>query len=195
MNRRLQSIRGFSLIETLVVVSIIGILVMVAIPNFFDALRKYRLKSDVGELHANIGLARMAAINQNTSVTVTVCYQVTPCPGATPNPTPTQVTVFFRTAAGSDVVPPMTMNSEVALTNGVGADGVGAPQDLQFNSRGTWVNTGTGNNLCINNAGVGTACPANGQSLNFKNTSGVNYRIVVSTTGKPSWCYTAGCAQ
>lgn len=195
MNRRLQSIKGFTLLEMMIVVSIVGILVTFAIPNFFIAMHKYKLKAAVGELHGNLGLARMAAINQTTTVTVTVCYHITPCPGATPNTTPNQVTVFFRNATGADVVPSITMDPEVALTNGVGADGVVGPQDLQYNSRGSWVYTGNGNDLCINNNGVGAACPGNAMALNFKNTNGVNYRVVVSTTGKASWCYTSGCAQ
>jgi Tfp pilus assembly protein FimT len=176
------------------VVAIIGLLVVVAVPNFLDWSKKYKLKDAVGLLQGNMALARMAAINQNTTVTVTVCYQLTPCPGGAPNPAPNQVTVFFRSAAGADVVPSLTMNTEVALTNGVGGV-VGAPQDLQFNNRGIWVSTGNGNNLCITPAGSGVVCPGVGQALNFKNTLGVNYRAVVSTTGKISWCYTSDCAQ
>jgi Tfp pilus assembly protein FimT len=173
----------------MIVVSIIGILVTVAIPNFFVALHKYKLKAAVAELHGNIGLARMAATNQNTTVTVTACYQVSPCPIGSVNSTPNVVTVFFRTAGGANVIPPMTMDSEIALTNG-GGTAAAAPQDLQFNSRGFWVNTGNGNNLCVN-----SACPGTGQTLNLKNTNGVNYRVVVSTTGKTTWCYSADCTQ
>jgi prepilin-type N-terminal cleavage/methylation domain-containing protein len=199
MSRRLQTIRGFTLVETMIVVAIIGLLVMVAVPNFFRFVHKYKLKAAVGELHGNLGLARMAATNQNTTVTVTVCNKGVSCP-LSPAPsilapyTPTAVTVFLRTVGGADVVPPMILDSELALTNVSAADGVGA-QDLQFNNRGFWVNTGTGTNLCINNTGVGTACPGSGQALNFKNTDGLNYRIVVATTGKTSWCYSANCAQ
>ena len=39
------------------------------------------------------------------------------------------------------------------------------------------------------------ACTGNGnQAFNFMNTRGLNYRIVVTSTGKASWCYTSSCA-
>lgn len=196
ISRRLQNMRGFTLIEVLIVVAIVGILVMVAIPNFIQWQHKYKLKSAIGELHGNLGLARMAATNQNTTVTVTACNKGVSCP-LSPNAsilapyTPTAVTVFSRTAAGTDVLPPMIMDTEVTLTNVAGGNGVGA-QDLQFNSRGFWVNSANGNDLCIPGACSPTST---GQTLNFKNTDNLNYRIVVRTTGKTSWCYSPDCTQ
>ena len=191
MTTRLKAASGFTLIELMVVGAIVGILVLIAIPNFFVWISKYKLKSAVAELHAQIGLARMAALNQNTSVTVTV----TQTSSATP------VTVTFRTAAGSDVLPSLTLDPEVSLSNAssvlVGA-GVLSPQDVRFNSKGLRVNTGNNNNLCINASGGYTGAPCDNsvrQAFNFRNTRSFNYRIVVATTGKVSWCYTNTCAQ
>lgn len=187
MTARLKAAGGFTMIEMLVVGAIIAILTAVAIPNFFVWNSKYKLKAAVGELHGQISLARMVAMNQNANVTVTVTQAAATDP----------VTVTFRTTAGTDVLSPITLDSEVSLTNASSAS-VGSPQDVQFNSKGLRVVTGNANNLCINAAGgyTGAACDNNSrQAFNFRNTRGFNYRIVVATTGKVSWCYTNICAQ
>ena len=191
MTTRLKAAGGFTLIELMVVGAIVGILVLVAIPNFFVWNAKYKLKSAVAELNGQISLARMAAMNQNTSVTVTVTQTSSAVP----------VTVTFRNPSGSDVLPSLTLDPEVSLSNAssvfVGA-GVNSPQDVQFNSKGLRVNTGNNNNLCINASGgyTGAACDNTvRQAFNFRNTRSFNYRIVVATTGKVSWCYRNTCAQ
>ena len=187
---RLKGKAGFTLIELTIIVAIIGFLVMAAVPNYLNWNRKYKLKDAVATLHGNIGLARMSAINQSTTVTVTVTQTSAAAP----------VTVTFRTAAGADVIPPMTMDLEVDLTNAnnatVGA-GVSSPQDVQLTPMGMRKDTGNANNLCITATGAytGAACAGNGnQAFNFMNTRGLNYRIVVTSTGKSSWCYASSCA-
>jgi len=187
---RLKAKAGFTLTEVTIIVAIIGFLTMVAVPNFLNWNRKYQLKDAVATLHGNIGLARMSAINQSTTVTVTVTQT---------SPT-AQVTVTFRNSANADVIPPLTLVPEVSLTNATGATvgaGVSSPQDVQLSPMGMRRNTGNANNLCILAAGAytGAACAANAnQAFNFKNTTGLNYRIVVTSTGKASWCYSSSCA-
>ncbi len=191
MATRLKAQAGFTLTEVTIIVAIIGLLVLVAVPNYLDWNRKYKLKDAVATLHGNIGLARMNAINQSTTVTVTVTQPTATSP----------VTVTFQNAAGAAVLPLMTLDSEVSLTNATGATvgaGVSSPQDVQFSPMGLRRDTGNANNLCITATGAytGAACTGNGtQAFNFKNTRGLNYRIVVTSTGKASWCYTSSCAQ
>src|SRR2546422_6236645 len=69
MATRLKAQAGFTLTEVTIVVAIFGLLVMVAVPNYLDWNRKYKLKDAVATLHGNIGLARMNAINQSTTMT------------------------------------------------------------------------------------------------------------------------------
>jgi len=190
MAARLKAKAGYTLTEVTIVVAIIGFLVMAAVPNYLDWNRKYKLKDAVGTLYGNIGLARMNAINQSTTVTVTVTQTSATAP----------VTVIFRNAAGGDVLPPMTLDSEVSLTNANGATvgaGVSSPQNVQLSPMGMRRDTGNANNLCITATGAytGAACTTNGnQAFNFQNTRRLNYRIVVTSTGKASWCYTSSCA-
>ena len=191
MATRLKAQAGFTLTEVTIIVAIIGLLVLVAVPNYLDWNRKYKLKDAVATLHGNIGLARMNAINQSTTVTVTVTQ-----PAAT-----SPVTVTFQNSASAAVLPLMTLDSEVSLTNATGATvgaGVSSPQNVQLSPMGMRRDTGNANNLCITATGAytGAACTGNGtQAFNFKNTRGLNYRIVVTSTGKASWCYTSSCAQ
>ena len=188
---RLNAEFGFTLTEVMIAVAILSTLLIIAVPNYLDWNRKYKLKDAVATLHGNIGMSRMYAINQNTTVTMTIAQ-----PSAT-----LPVTVTFRTSAGADVIPPVMLDSEVSLTNALNATvggGVISPQDVQFSSMGLRRDTGNANNLCIDGTGAytGAACTSNSnQAFNFMNTRGLNYRLVVTSNGKASWCYTSGCAQ
>jgi len=217
----LGGLGGFSLIEMATVVSIFAVMLMFAIPNFQDWNRKRVLKDGVATLQGNLSIARLNAINQNSTVTVTVCNQgvncnvsTTTCQAATGNPawTPTQVTVFFANQSGCLAFPspnPQTMDSRVVLATSSGTT-LATPQDVQFSNMGLWMNGGfnNGNDLCVSSSNAATACSSTspqpfGQTFNFI-TGGAtaaayevsyNYRVVVTNTGKVSWCYSATCNQ
>jgi len=184
---RVKTAQGFSLMEIMVVVAIIGVLVAVGVPNYITWNQKYQLKSEVGNLAGNLGRARMMAINSNSRVTVTVTQAA---PGA-------PVNVAFTNPAGP-VLPTIIMNSLISLSdvngNLVGA-GVNSPQSLSFSPMGIWVDAQNPNNICMVGAAPTSPCPAahNSQVLNFVNSNAVNYRIVILPTGKVAWCYTGNC--
>lgn len=64
--------RGFTLIEVMIAVAIVGILAMVAVPNYLQWNARYQLKQGTTELAGSLNLARMAAMNRNLAVTVTL---------------------------------------------------------------------------------------------------------------------------
>lgn len=178
---------GFTLTELLIVVAIVGALSVVAVPNFLDWNRKYQMKDATGLLQANLALARMSAVNQSTTVTVTLSQPSGNGP----------VNVTFRNTAGSDVLPALNLNTLLSLSD-VNGNAAGSPQTLQFNSMGLKVNTGNANNICVASSGAVTACSKDvSQAFNVRNTQypNFNYRVVVASTGKVSWCYTSSCGQ
>ena len=56
---------GFSLLEMLIVVIIIGIIVAFAVPQAFNGLKAYRLHSDAAEFATELNVARFRATSQN----------------------------------------------------------------------------------------------------------------------------------
>ena len=180
--------QGYSLLETMVVVAIVGVLTAIAVPNYITWNQKYQLKSEVANLAGTLAFARMTALNQNVPVVVTVT-QTLPAPVLVTFTNPDSLPV-----AGAVVLPPITMNSRVSLTDAGGGAGA-SPQDLRFNPMGPWVNTGTVNNICLNAGGVAGACPSTSQVLNFRSPGADNFRIVVKQTGKIIWCYIPTCTQ
>lgn len=65
-----QASMGFTLIEMLTVIAIIGILSVFAIPAFTGVIATYRAKSVASELFAAFSVARSEAIKRNGAVTL-----------------------------------------------------------------------------------------------------------------------------
>jgi type IV fimbrial biogenesis protein FimT len=63
--------KGFSFIEVLVVMVIIGIMSTIAVPNLSTMMKSYRLKSAADDLASTLQLARMTAISQNAHSVIT----------------------------------------------------------------------------------------------------------------------------
>ena len=62
---------GFTLVEILITIAIIGIVAAIAIPNFLTVLPKWRAKSAATDLFSNLQLAKMTAIRQGRDCSVT----------------------------------------------------------------------------------------------------------------------------
>lgn len=68
---RVKISKGFTLVEMMVVIAILGILLAVVIPSFKSILHNQRVKSASFELFTSLTLARSEAIKRNTDVTIT----------------------------------------------------------------------------------------------------------------------------
>lgn len=58
-----SSLKGFTLIELMVSVSVTSILALIAVPNFSDFIVKMRVDNEISKLHRMLNITRNAAIN------------------------------------------------------------------------------------------------------------------------------------
>ncbi len=70
MNKSIRRNAGFTLLELMIVVSIIAVMSAIAVPNFTNWAPKFRLWSATDDIVKNLMLARMTAISQNRDVVV-----------------------------------------------------------------------------------------------------------------------------
>lgn len=64
--------KGFSLIELLVVISIVGILAAVALPSYTQQIKQDRLVSNTNQLHSIYKFARSEAVKREQEITLAV---------------------------------------------------------------------------------------------------------------------------
>ena len=63
---------GFTLVEVMIVVAIIGIASALAIPSYTQWKAQHDLREAVSEFSSNLNLARVVAMNRNRQATVTI---------------------------------------------------------------------------------------------------------------------------
>lgn len=76
--RRKKNVSGFTLMEVMTVICMIGILAAIAIPAFSSWVPDYRLRSATRDLYSNLQRAKMGAIRNNTQWRVYFDNSVSP---------------------------------------------------------------------------------------------------------------------
>ena len=116
---------GFTLIEVMIVVAIVGIGVALAIPNFTRWYVQTQLRQTAAEIASQLTLARMTGMSRNRSMDVTVTH----AGGA--------VSVSSVLSTGGPVIKSTTFPTHVKSV-------VGSPVTVSFSSMGVRTSGGTG---------------------------------------------------
>ena len=69
---------GFSMLELLVVILVLGIIVAMAVPQAINAVKAYRLHSDAGAVAAQMNVTRFRATSQNAPYRLNIVVSTTP---------------------------------------------------------------------------------------------------------------------
>jgi prepilin-type N-terminal cleavage/methylation domain-containing protein len=118
---------GFTLIELMIVVAILSIAVALAVPNFLQWYTQFQLRQATSQLATQLTLARMAGMNRNRGVVVTV---------------QTVGAVVHISTMSSDVSPVSVIN-DTSLPPQV-TSVAGSPVTVSFSSMGLRTSGGTG---------------------------------------------------
>jgi type IV fimbrial biogenesis protein FimT len=157
---------GVTLVELMTVVAIIGLVTALALPSYKSWNARVNLKEALLELNSNLSVARMAAMNRNTTITVTVGLSGGRVNATFTNPGNTSATCLADRS--NCVLPTQVMPADVTQ--------VGGTTTFQFNSMGMRVGGGTAN-----------------QTITLTNRDNMTFSIQVSPAGRTRWCVSATC--
>ena len=62
--------RGFTIIEVMIVLAMVGVMVAIAAPNMRDLIVRMRLKTAASDLHTDLMMARSEAIKRNAGMQI-----------------------------------------------------------------------------------------------------------------------------
>lgn len=161
---RLLREAGTSLLEMMVVASILSLGAAMAVPDFLLTNARYQLKQGTKELAGNMNTARILAMNRNATVTVTLASIV--CPPAATNCG--RVLATFTYPGGGTAMPSYLLPPEIKSAGGVA--------QVQLSSLGLRVGGGVAN-----------------QAMTITNSKGVTFEVQVTPAGRIRWCATSPC--
>ena len=95
-------VRGFTLLELMVTLTVAGVLLSVGVPSFFDVIRNSRAAANANELVTALTIARSEAIRRGARVSICRSSDGLACGGTWANGW-----IVFRDDAATDIAAPM----------------------------------------------------------------------------------------
>ena len=158
MNRK-----GFTLLEMMIAVVIIGVVVKIAVPNFQVWVSNQRLRDDMSQIEMDIQFGRLTAINRNLPVTV-----------AFNQPAAGQYTVFIDDGQGGGTARDLTRNgTETTLIQ----------RTLKTGISFSLVDFIGGAAFLLNPRGFRSSPSAGNSYLELQTSRGKKYRVSVTLMG------------
>jgi type IV fimbrial biogenesis protein FimT len=153
---------GFSLLEIVITVAVLGVVVSMAIPNLLAWSANHRLRVDFSQLEGDLQVARLTAINQSTAVTLLFNQ-----------PAANQYTVFIDDGSGGGIARDLIQNgTEEVVFQGQLSQGV------SFST----INS-SGNAILFNGRGLRSRPVIDPASLILTNSEGRQYQIFITMVG------------
>jgi type IV fimbrial biogenesis protein FimT len=141
--------RGFTLIETLIVMSILGLLLAAGLPTLADFMKNQRMRGVAEQVRDGMSLARLEAIRRNTAVNfvpnATGWSVVVPASGTT-----AAVTIATRAPLAQDTDITATPTSAQVAFNGSGRLTAGTTWGVAVTQTGLTCLASGGTARCLN---------------------------------------------
>jgi prepilin-type N-terminal cleavage/methylation domain-containing protein len=167
---------GFTLIEIMIAVAIVGIGSAIAVPSYIKWNARYQLRQAASELQSNLVQTRMVAKNRNTAMTATFIKAADGRYSATfGNAGGTFAPVSFPpSVTGGSIIqfnPQPAPTPPQIATIDFAASAPGTLGTIQFNQQGLRVAGGVLN-----------------QTVTLQSVDGTTFSVVVAPSGKVNWC-------
>ncbi len=159
-----MSRRGFTLIETTVVLAIVAFMVVIALPNFQRWVADRRLRSAAAQVEGDLQIARLTAINRSAPVAVE--FEDAPDGNG--------YRIFVDDGAGGGTARNMTRDGTEEILTDRTLESPIVFSDVDFNG---------GLKLLFNGRGLRAQPLAGNALVDLRNERGARFRITVSLVG------------